>query len=234
MKYVALILSAGVGSRFGADCPKQYVVLAGKMVLQHTIDLFANNAHISHLAIVVSPDDAYIDDVALPTHASIYRVGGESRAESVANGLNTLLAQGVMQANDVILVHDGARCCLPQSALNRLIDTAGQAEHGGILAIPVADTLKRQYADAHTIQETVSRSGLWQAQTPQLFPAHLLQHALASANLAEITDDASAVERLGISPLLVEGDSRNIKLTRADDADYVAWLLENTHDIQAK
>lgn len=230
MKHIALIPAAGVGSRFGANCPKQYVELAGQTVLQHTIDLFNQNSRIHHIAIIVSPQDAFVDTlIRLPERAAVYRVGGETRAETVANGVNILLANQIVGEKDTILVHDAARCCLPQSALNRLLDTAGHHPHGGILAIPVADTLKRQQnqqTQEVKIAETVPRSGLWQAQTPQLFQAALLQKSLQNIDFNEITDEASAVERLGIQPLLVEGDSRNIKLTRADDADYVAWLLE--------
>lgn len=230
-KYVALIPAAGVGSRFGAACPKQYVRLAGKTVLQHTIDLFTKNQRIEHIAVIVSPDDAWVDEcVRLPEKAAVYRVGGDSRAETVANGVNILFNQNKLSDDDRILVHDAARCCLPQAALNRLLDEAGETASGGILAIPVADTLKRQaYQDKNQmvkIAETVSRTALWQAQTPQLFQAALLQKSLQNIDLNEITDEASAVERLGVQPLLVEGDSRNIKLTRADDAAYVAWLLE--------
>lgn len=226
MNYIALIPAAGVGSRFGASCPKQYTVLAGKTVLQHTVDIFQENGRMAHIAIIVSPDDAWVEDcVQLPENAQIYRVGGKTRAETVANGINTLLQQNIIQPHDAVLVHDAARCCLPQSALNRLLDTAGQHPHGGILAIPVADTLKRQQSGQAIIAETVSRADLWQAQTPQLFQAALLQKALQNTDFNQITDEASAIERLGIAPMLVEGDSRNIKLTRADDADYVAWLL---------
>lgn len=226
MTYIALIPAAGVGSRFGASCPKQYVELAGKTVLQHTIDLFQNHAQIAHIAVVISADDAWFDThIRLPEKAAVYRVGGASRAETVANGVNHLLRHEIIAPHDKILVHDAARCCLPVSALERLLREAGEVECGGILAIPVADTLKRQCPQLPQIAETVPRADLWQAQTPQLFQAALLQKALHNIDLNDITDEASAVERLGVQPLLVEGDSRNIKLTRSDDANYVAWLL---------
>ena len=151
-----------------------------------------------------------------------YRVGGASRAETVANGLNALLADG-LDENEVLLVHDAARCCLPQSALNRLLDAAGHPD-GAILAVPVADTLKRA-DNGGAVAATVCRDGLWQAQTPQLFQAALLRRALAAADLSQVTDEASAVEMLGRRPLLVEGDSRNLKLTRPADAALAAWLL---------
>lgn len=223
MKYTVLIPAAGSGSRFGGERPKQYALLAGKPVLQHTLDALAANARIGRIAVVLSPQDRDFDGLIRPgTQTMAYRVGGASRAETVANGLNVLLADG-LDENEVLLVHDAARCCLPQSALNRLLDAAGHPD-GAILAVPVADTLKRA-DNGGTVAATVCRDGLWQAQTPQLFQAALLRRALAAADLSQVTDEASAVEMLGRRPLLVEGDSRNLKLTRPADAALAAWLL---------
>ena len=223
MKYTVLIPAAGSGSRFGGERPKQYALLAGKPVLQHTLDALAANARIGRIAVVLSPQDRDFDGLIRPgTQTMAYRVGGASRAETVANGLNVLLADG-LDENEVLLVHDAARCCLPQSALNRLLDAAGHPD-GAILAVPVADTLKRADNDG-AVTATVCRDGLWQAQTPQLFQAALLRRALAAADLSQVTDEASAVEMLGRRPLLVEGDSRNLKLTRPADAALAAWLL---------
>lgn len=223
MKYTVLIPAAGSGSRFGGERPKQYALLAGKPVLQHTLDALATNARIGRIAVVLSPQDRDFDGLIRPgTQTMAYRVGGASRAETVANGLNVLLADG-LDENEVLLVHDAARCCLPQSALNRLLDAAGHPD-GAILAVPVADTLKRA-DNGGAVAATVCRDGLWQAQTPQLFQAALLRRALAAADLSQVTDEASAVEMLGRRPLLVEGDSRNLKLTRPADAALAAWLL---------
>lgn len=225
IKRIALIPAAGVGSRFGSELPKQYVQIWEKPVLQHTIDLFAANERIDHIAVIISPDDSYFDVlITLPTNGSVHRVGGNSRAQTVFNGVNELVDLNIAALADSIVVHDAARCCLPQDALNRLLDHTENNYNGGILALPVADTLKQQNAHNH-IARTVPRVGMWQAQTPQLFQAALLQRALANVNLNHITDEASAIEQLGISPMLVEGDSRNIKLTRADDASLVAFLL---------
>lgn len=225
IRRIALIPAAGVGSRFGSELPKQYVPIWEKPVLQHTLDLFAANERIDHIAVIISPDDSYFDVlINLPKHGSVHRVGGSSRAQSVFNGVNELVDLGIAALSDSILVHDAARCCLPQDALNRLLDHTQHNYNGGILALPVADTLKQQNVHNH-IARTVPRVGLWQAQTPQLFQAALLQRALANCDLNHITDEASAVEQLGIAPMLVEGDSRNIKLTRADDASLVAFLL---------
>lgn len=225
---IVLIPAAGVGARFGSAIPKQYTVIAGKTVLEHSMAIFLQRPDIARVAVVVSPEDGFIEDILparLPEKLHIFRVGGASRAGSVFNGINTLLELGLAAADDHILVHDAARCCLPQDALQRLIDAAAHPV-GALLALPVADTLKR--ADGHQcVTATVSRQHLWQAQTPQLFQAALLQRALAAADFAQVTDEASAVEQLGLQPLLVEGDSRNLKMTLPQDEAMVRLLLES-------
>lgn len=222
-KNIALIPAAGVGQRFGAGKPKQYVEIGGQTVLAHTVSRFETHPQIDYVAVIVSPEDTHFQTAS--PRVSVFHVGGETRAETVRNGVNALLAQGIAAETDNILVHDAARCCLPQEALNRLLVQAADAPQGGILAVPVADTLKR--ADAQGgIAATIDRSGLWQAQTPQLFQAALLQRALGAENLEGITDEASAVERLGVQPLLVEGDIRNLKLTLPQDEVMVRLLLQ--------
>lgn len=220
---IALIPAAGVGERFGAGKPKQYVEIAGKTVLQHTLAIFLNCAVIDKVAVVLSPDDT-VFQTGMHDKLHVLKVGGQTRAESVRNGLAALLQAGLAAETDNILVHDAARCCLPQEALMRLIETAGGCEAGGILAVPVADTLKR--AQGKAIDATVPRSGLWQAQTPQLFRAGLLHKALAVPDLGAVTDEASAVEMLGVHPLLVLGDTRNLKLTLPQDQYIVRLLLQ--------
>ncbi|MCP1659715.1 2-C-methyl-D-erythritol 4-phosphate cytidylyltransferase [Neisseria perflava] len=219
---IALIPAAGVGVRFGAGKPKQYVEINGKTVLQHTLEIFTRHPQIDFTAVIVSPEDG-IFQTALP-NAGVFKVGGDTRAQTVRNGVNALLQQGIAAADDNILVHDAARCCLPSEALTRLIAEAGGKAQGGILAVPVADTLKRADSDGQ-IAATVDRAGLWQAQTPQLFQTALLQRALAVEDLSAVTDEASAVERLGIRPLLVLGDTRNLKLTLPQDEFIVRLLL---------
>ena len=220
---IALIPAAGVGARFGAGKPKQYVQIHGQSVLQHTLNVFLAHPQIDYIAVILSPDDETLQ-TASSNKVGLFKCGGDSRAETVRNGVNALLHSGLAAADDNILVHDAARCCLPAEALSRLIDAAGNQAQGGILAVPVADTLKR--ADAHgRIETTVPRAGLWQAQTPQLFQTALLQRALAAEDLSAVTDEASAVEALGIQPLLVAGDSRNLKLTLPQDAHIVRLLL---------
>ena len=223
-RHIALIPAAGTGTRFGAGKPKQYVEINGKTVLQHTIDIFENHPAIDLIAVIVSREDQTFQTTP-SSKTRVFCVGGASRAETVRNGVSALLAQGLAAEQDNILVHDAARCCLPPEALTRLIEEAGGKEQGGILAVPVADTLKRADGKNH-IGETVSRAGLWQAQTPQLFQAALLRRALSAGGLDGVTDEASAVERLGVRPLLVLGDTRNLKLTLPQDEFVVRLLLQ--------
>ena len=223
-RHIALIPAAGIGTRFGAGKPKQYVEINGKTVLQHTIAIFENHPAIDLIAVIVSPEDQTFQTTP-SSKTCVFRVGGASRAETVRNGVSALLAQGLAAEQDDILVHDAARCCLPPEALTRLIEEAGGQEQGGILAVPVADTLKRADGKNH-IGETVSRAGLWQAQTPQLFQTTLLHGALSVEDLSDITDEASAVEKLGVQPLLVQGDTRNLKLTLPQDEYIVRLLLQ--------
>ena len=232
MPHIALIPAAGIGSRYGATTPKQYAPLLGIPMLQHTLNLFAANPRIARIAVIISPSDTWFANcITLPENASVYLQGGDTRAHSIANGIAHLLNQQLIQPSDTLLVHDAARCCLPQSALNRLLDTLDTdphaQQHGALLAIPVADTLKRQAAPhlVHSAQ-TIPREGIWQAQTPQAFQAALLHRALSQSDLSQITDDASAVEQLGLQPALVTGDSRNIKLTRPDDAALAEYFLQ--------
>lgn len=224
-KNIALIPAAGIGARFGADKPKQYVEIGGKTVLEHTVCIFQNHPSIDMTVVIVSPEDVLADGFQTAfAGVEVWKIGGRTRAETVRNGVAKLLETGLASADDNILVHDAARCCLPSEAMTRLIEQAGNAAEGGILAIPVADTLKR--AEGGRISATVERTSLWQAQTPQLFRAGLLCRALAAANLEGITDEASAVEKLGVRPLLIQGDVRNLKLTQPQDA-YIVRLLLN-------
>lgn len=213
-RYFTLIPAAGVGARMGATSPKQYLKIGGKPMLRHTLDAFLSSELIAHTFVVVSPDDPYIDAVA-PNHGvTILRCGGASRMESVRNGL-AVLASTLSRA-DWVLVHDAARPGLTAELIEKLITGTGDHPAGGLLALPVVDTVKRGI-DGEAAG-TVPRSGLWLAQTPQMFRYELLRDALAAATDPDsITDDASAVEALGLSPKLVEGHPRNLKVTLPDD-----------------
>ena len=213
-RYFALIPAAGVGARMGSTSPKQYLKIGGKPMLRHTLDAFLSSELIAHTFVVVSPDDPYIDAVA-PNHGvTVLRCGGASRMESVRNGLAVLA--NTLARNDWVLVHDAARPGLTAELIEKLITGTGDHPAGGLLALPVVDTVKR-CIDGEAAG-TVPRNGLWLAQTPQMFRYELLREALAAATDPDsITDDASAVEALGLSPKLVEGHPRNLKVTLPDD-----------------
>ena len=212
-RYFALIPAAGVGARMAASSPKQYLPISGKPMLRHTIDAFLSSELIAHTYVVVSRDDGHIDAVAPPGAVTVLRCGGATRMESIRNGLDALA--GIIDSDDWVLVHDAARPGLDAALIEKLITTVGTDPVGGLLALPVVDTVKRSGAGA---VETVARDGLWLAQTPQMFRYKLLGDALAAAlDPALVTDDASAVEAMGLSPRLVEGHPRNLKVTLPSD-----------------
>jgi 2-C-methyl-D-erythritol 4-phosphate cytidylyltransferase len=218
----ALVPAAGSGSRFGGGLPKQYTPLAGKPLIQHALAALCANAAVGAVFVVLAPDDAHwrrYDWSPFGDRLQPLFCGGRTRAESVLNGL--LVAE--LEPDDWVLVHDAARPCLSQAQLAQLIGELRDDEVGGILAVPVADTLKRADA-AGRIARTESREGLWQAQTPQMFRAGLLLQALQ--RVREVTDEASAVEALGLQPRLVESDSVNLKVTYPQDLLLAELLLE--------
>jgi 2-C-methyl-D-erythritol 4-phosphate cytidylyltransferase len=213
-RYFALIPAAGVGARMAANGPKQYLQVGGKPMLRHTIDAFLSSTHIAHTYVVVSPEDGQIDAIA-GGGMTVLRCGGATRMASVQNALRQL--GELLQPQDWVLVHDAARPGLNAALIDKLITCVGDDPVGGLLALPVVDTVKRSGAGQDTVA-TVPRDGLWLAQTPQMFRYRLLCDALAAATDASaITDDASAVEALGKSPRLVEGHPRNLKVTLPTD-----------------
>ncbi|SNS76157.1 2-C-methyl-D-erythritol 4-phosphate cytidylyltransferase [Noviherbaspirillum humi] len=216
-RFHALIPAAGVGARLGATLPKQYLPLAGKPMLLHALQAFVDSPQIDRIHLVVSAADGYVDEALsaepeLQGRVNVLRCGGETRKASVLNGLRTIA--GETRVNDWILVHDAARPGLTPQLVSKLIDAVADSPVGGLLALPVVDTLKA--ADANgSAERTVPRAGLWAAQTPQMFRHGLLLRALEAAG--EITDDASAIEALGLRPLLIEGSPRNFKVTLPHD-----------------
>jgi 2-C-methyl-D-erythritol 4-phosphate cytidylyltransferase len=211
-RYYALIPAAGVGARMAANGPKQYLRVGGKPMLRHTIDAFLSSPLITHTYVVVSPGDGQIDALA-GAGMTVLRCGGATRMASVQNALRQL--GELLRPQDWVLVHDAARPGLNAALIDKLITSVGDDPVGGLLALPVVDTVKR--AGAGPVA-TVPRDGLWLAQTPQMFRYRLLCDALAAATDASaITDDASAVEALGKSPMLVEGHPRNLKVTLPAD-----------------
>ena len=214
----ALIPCAGAGSRAGTPQPKQYQLLAGQPMVMHTLQALAQVPQLASGWLILSPDD----DVAWPStgwpaHFQRVRCGGTSRAQSVFNGLKAMLAAGV-DGQDWVLVHDAARCLVQPEAVARLITTCQDDPVGGLLALPLPDTLKSE-ADGR-VSSTVPREHKWLAQTPQMFRLQALHDALAavaSSGFAGITDEASAMERLGHRPRLVEGSAQNFKVTYPAD-----------------
>ena len=222
-RYFAIVPAAGTGARFGADRPKQYLDLLGRPLIYHTLAALTAHPAIERVWVVLSPDDsewARHDWLPLGPKLETVRCGGATRAESVHNGLRA--ASMAASDDDWILVHDAARPCLSQASLDRLIAELTPDPVGGILAVPVADTLKRADA-AGRVAATEPRDGLWQAQTPQMFRYGLLQHALETCR--EVTDEAGAVEALGHAPRLVPGDTMNLKVTYPADLAVAAMIL---------
>ncbi|MDR2220450.1 MAG: 2-C-methyl-D-erythritol 4-phosphate cytidylyltransferase [Methylobacillus sp.] len=221
----ALIPAAGSGSRMGSELPKQYLPLLGKPMLHHTLTVFCNHPQISQVFVVLSPDDSAWDQHDFSDASgkvAVLRCGGATRAETVLNGLEAIHAQ--VRADDWVLVHDAARPCLTHAMLDVLLAELSDDAIGGLLAVPVADTLKREGADGR-VDHTEPRAGLWRAQTPQMFRYELLRRALRATGAQASTDEAQAVESLGHAPRLVMGDGHNLKVTYPEDRVIVELLL---------
>jgi len=225
-RHFALIPAAGVGARMGSSSPKQYVSIAGKPMLLHVLDTFAASSVIDHTFVVVSAEDNHIKQIMgeaphLAERVTIIYNGGATRHASVLKGLRVLSDHA--QADDWILVHDAARPGLTGDMIARLIEEVGDDSVGGLLALQVVDTLKRGGTDRRA-QATVPRSGLWAAQTPQMFRYAMLRKALEQVD--DVTDESSAIEALGLQPKLVEGSMRNIKVTTPEDVPLVELYLK--------
>ena len=223
-RYFGLVPAAGSGSRFGADVPKQYSPLAGKPMLHHSIARLLATPEVEIAFVVLAPGDTEFrkcDWSAFGNRLAPLYCGGASRRDSVLNGI--IAAASLVDPNDWILVHDAVRPCLGTPELRRLIEEAGGDEVGGILAVPVADTLKRA-DEERRIAATAPRDGLWRAQTPQMFRHGMLLRALREAE--HVTDEASAVEALGYKPKLVEGSTKNMKVTFPADLEIAEKMLK--------
>ena len=224
-RYFALIPAAGVGARMAAGGPKQYLPICGKPMLRHTLEAFLSSELVAHTFVVVSADDPQIAAVAPEHGVTVLRCGGDTRMESVRNGLRALA--DTLRPGDWVLVHDAARPGLDAALIEKLITTTADHAVGGLLALPVVDTVKRS---AEGGVSTLPRDGLWLAQTPQMFRYGLLCEALdAITDPGAITDDASAIEALGLAPLLVEGHPRNLKVTLPADIRIASMYLGASH-----
>ncbi|MBK4736233.1 2-C-methyl-D-erythritol 4-phosphate cytidylyltransferase [Noviherbaspirillum pedocola] len=229
-RYFALIPAAGIGARMGGAMPKQYGHVAGKPMLRHVLDTFAACPAITHTFAIVSGADPHVDDMmgcgpSLAGRVTIVRDGGASRRETVLNGLLAMRPQ--IADDEWVLVHDAARPGLTVAMIDRLLAELSEDPVGGLFAMPVVDTLKR-VDDERRAQETVPRDGLWAAQTPQMFRYGLLRKALEQA--ADVTDEASAIEALGLAPRMVAGSARNIKITHPSDLPLAELYLKGLHD----
>jgi 2-C-methyl-D-erythritol 4-phosphate cytidylyltransferase len=221
----AVVPAAGVGRRFGASIPKQYLELGGRSVLERSLSTFVDHPRIAGVRVVLDSADPRWDSQPYARNPKVSRAaGGAERCHSVLNALEALLAQAHPQ--DWVLVHDAARPCLRLEDVNRLIEELEQDPVGGLLAVPVRDTMKRGDPSGHVIA-TVERAHLWHAYTPQMFRlgalADALREAIAGGDL--VTDEASAMERLGHRPRLVEGHADNIKITRTADLPLAEFFL---------
>ncbi len=227
-KFFALIPAAGSGSRIGEDLPKQYLQLAGKPMIHHAIDTLCSEKRIAHVIVVLSPGDSHwsrhnwaeFSSKLIPLNC-----GGATRAESVLNGLGALETSVAIADDDWVMVHDAARPCLTSVQLEKFLDELTNDEIGGLLAIHVADTLKRSNTNQR-VTTTEPREDLWQAQTPQMFRYRLLTNALSSADGTNVTDDASAIEALGLQPKLVLSDNNNFKVTYPQDLALAELILQ--------
>ena len=225
-RYIALIPAAGAGSRMGQFLPKQYLPILDRPLLYHSVARLCAHAMLERVYVVLAPADHWFNEYDWSFFGAkliaLY-AGGESRAETVSNGLQRM--QGDVSEDDWILVHDAARPCVTPALLDRLIAEIGADQTGGLLAVPLADTLKRANSSSRVVA-TEPRAGLWQAQTPQMFRYGLLTRALQSVELAGITDEASAIERLGMQPRLVASDITNLKVTYAEDLALAELILK--------
>jgi len=220
----ALIPCAGTGSRSGAGGPKQYQVIAGKPMVMHTLLAFEEVPRIVQTLLVVSPDDTFFKTPeSMNASFLIAPCGGSTRASSVFNGLNALLDQGAV-AHDWVLVHDAARCLIAPAQIDALLDACLGDEVGGLLALPLPDTLKA--AHAGRVASTLTRSDKWLAQTPQMFRIGSLVDALQLAGDA-VTDESSAIEAMGLAPKLVPGSAQNFKVTYPEDFALAQAVLQS-------
>jgi len=227
----ALIPCAGTGSRAGTSIPKQYQLVAGQPMVMHTLQALARVPQLVSGWVILSPGDSFAwHQDGWPAHFRREACGGATRAESVFNGLSAMLHAG-LAAQDWVLVHDAARCLITPEAVSGLVESCRDDDVGGLLALPLPDTLKAHTLDGRTarVASTVPREDKWLAQTPQMFRLGALHAALADAaatGFAGITDESSAMERLGLLPRLVPGSAHNLKVTYPADFAFAEAVLK--------
>lgn len=224
IKFWAIVPAAGVGKRMQADRPKQYLELAGKTVIEHTLSRLLQADVFTGIAVAISEEDPYWPKLAVSKHQQIIMApGGKERADSVLSGLKSIRQQS--SDEDWVLVHDAARPCITAADIRHLIDSLVDDDVGGILALASADTLKQ--VQGANITGTLDRSHIWRALTPQMFRYGMLKEALEqSQGNPAITDEASALELQGLQPKIVEGRPDNIKITRPEDLALAQFYME--------
>jgi 2-C-methyl-D-erythritol 4-phosphate cytidylyltransferase len=223
-RFHIIIPAAGAGNRMATAIPKQYLPLCGKPIVSHCIQTFFSCPRIATINLALSAEDFFWRSLTLDSNSrlNLHYTGGDTRAQTVLNTLEAMRPN--VAEDDWILVHDAARPGLTTVLLNQLLDTLEHDDVGGLLALPLADTLKQSNAEQR-VEKTIPREGLWQAQTPQMFRFNLLQKALASFDGAP-TDEAQAVEALGLQPKLVVGSLRNMKVTYPQDMALMEVLMQ--------
>lgn len=224
VKFWAVVPAAGVGKRMNADRPKQYLMLSGKTVIEHTLSRLIEAQVFSAVSVAVSEEDPYWPELAIARHEAIITApGGKERADSVLSGLKAIGHQA--DDDDWVLVHDAARPCLTAEDIRLMINTLQNDDVGGILALPSHDTLKQ--VNGNDIVNTQDRRQIWRALTPQMFRYGMLKSALtATAGNLAVTDEASALELMGFTPKIVEGRPDNIKITRPEDLALAQFYLK--------
>jgi 2-C-methyl-D-erythritol 4-phosphate cytidylyltransferase len=223
MRFHALIPAAGGGTRFLAPVPKQYALLHGKPVLLHAIERLSTHFPLASLHLLLAPADHLYDHAVGPqAHVTPLRCGGATRAETVRHGLEALAA--IARDEDWVVVHDAVRPCIEGASLERLRAELADDPVGGLLAVPMASSLKRADTGQRVLRSE-SRDGLWHAQTPQMFRFAVLRAAFTQPDVDHVTDEAQAVEALGVRPRLVLGSRTNVKITYPDDLDLAAAIV---------
>ena len=216
-RYWAVIPAAGTGSRMQTDVPKQYLTIHNRTVIEYVLEVFCTHEQIAGIMVALSAGDTTWNTLDISRHEKIMTTtGGRERYHSVLNCLDAL--DGVAAKEDWVLVHDAARPCICRKDIDGLINALSGHPVGGLLALPVRDTMKRADA-AGEVEQTVDRQNLWHALTPQMFRLDALRSALRAASRKDmlITDEAQAMELTGARPLLIQGNPRNIKITQKND-----------------
>ncbi|WP_268892429.1 2-C-methyl-D-erythritol 4-phosphate cytidylyltransferase [Colwellia sp. 20A7] len=233
-QFIVVVPAAGVGKRMQASCPKQYLTLNEQTILSHTINRLLNHKNIAKVILAISDDDDYFMQTALLDNPNIIKVsGGEERVDSVLSGLQAI------NELDWVLVHDAARPCITHADIDKLISQCLENNTGGILAAPVVDTMKlaiNKNDQVEQVDKTIDRSHLWHAFTPQMFKAKELKEAIIQAKEKGlvITDEASAIESVGLPCLLISGRRDNIKITRPEDLVLASFYLNQQEIEQEK